>query len=92
MRALEIDGSLAGARAALGYAILYYDWDWDGAEREFRRAIELSPNYPTAHQYYAMHLVWVGRLDEAIARVRAGAGARSAVADHQRFAWTMRTT
>ena len=41
MRALAIDDSLAGARAALGYALLYYDWDWDGAEREMRRAIEL---------------------------------------------------
>ncbi len=69
-RALELDGDLAVARTALGYALLYYDWDWDGAEREFRRAIELDPNYPTAHQYLANALLPPRRFDEAIAELR----------------------
>src|SRR5262249_4162112 len=69
-RALEIDPDLAVARTALGYALLYYDWDWAGAEREFKRAIELDPNYPTAHQYYGNFLVAVRRFDDCIAEVR----------------------
>ena len=69
-QALELDGDLAVARTALGYALLYYDWDWSGAERELRRAIELDPNYPTAHQYYGNVLVPLRRFDEGIAELR----------------------
>jgi Flp pilus assembly protein TadD len=43
-----------------------YDWDWDGAEREFRRAIDLDPGYATAHQWYAFCLAAQGRLDESL--------------------------
>ena len=43
-----------------------HDWDWGTAEREFRRAIELNPNYATAHHWYAEHLMWRGRFDEAL--------------------------
>jgi tetratricopeptide (TPR) repeat protein len=43
-----------------------YDWDWQTAEKEFRRAIELNPNYATAHHWYAEHLMWRGRFDEAL--------------------------
>jgi len=42
------------------------DWDWQTSEREFRRAIELNPNYATAHHWYAEHLMWLGRFDEAL--------------------------
>jgi len=43
-----------------------YDWDWPAAEREYERAIALSPNYATAHQWYALHHLYTGRHDEAL--------------------------
>ncbi len=43
-----------------------YDWDWQTAEKEYRRAIELDPNYATAHHWYAEYLSWEGRFDEAL--------------------------
>jgi len=46
-----------------------YDWDWVGAEREYRRAIELNPNYPTAHHYYGTYLSLTGRHQQAIAEM-----------------------
>jgi serine/threonine-protein kinase len=52
-RALELNPTLAEPHAALGYALMYYDWDFAKAEAEFRRAIELNPNYAIAHQWYA---------------------------------------
>jgi TolB-like protein len=66
LRALEIDDRLAEAHTALALIVQNYDWDWQTAEREFRRAIELNPNYATAHQWYAEHLMWLGRFDEAL--------------------------
>jgi TolB-like protein/DNA-binding winged helix-turn-helix (wHTH) protein/Flp pilus assembly protein TadD len=65
LRALEIDNSLAEAHTALGLIVQNYDWDWQTAEKEFRRAIQLNPNYATAHHWYAEHLAWRGRFDEA---------------------------
>ena len=50
LKALEIDGNLAEAHASLGYIINTYDFDWDGAEREYKTAIRLNPNYPSARQ------------------------------------------
>ncbi|MFQ5724209.1 MAG: protein kinase, partial [Terriglobia bacterium] len=70
MKALDIDDTLAEAHTTLADGLLYYDWDWEGAEREFRRAIELNPNYATAHQWYAEYLWAMGRHDEAIAQAR----------------------
>lgn len=64
-RALELQPSLPAPHATLGYVALYYDWDWERAEREFRRAIELDPGYSTAHQWYANFLTAMGRFDEA---------------------------
>jgi TolB-like protein/DNA-binding winged helix-turn-helix (wHTH) protein/Flp pilus assembly protein TadD len=66
LKALEIDDNLAEAHTALGLIVQNYDWDWSTAEREFRRAIELNPNYATAHQFYAEHLAWRGRFEEAL--------------------------
>jgi tetratricopeptide (TPR) repeat protein len=68
MKALEIDDNLAEAHTAS--ATYYYDWDWSASERQFRRAIELNPNYATAHQWYAELLVYEGRFDEAIAEIK----------------------
>jgi DNA-binding winged helix-turn-helix (wHTH) protein/TolB-like protein/Tfp pilus assembly protein PilF len=65
-RALQIDDNLAEAHTVLGtYKIT--EFDWPGAEREFKRAIELDPNYPTAHLWYGFLLEGLGRQDENIA-------------------------
>jgi TolB-like protein/Tfp pilus assembly protein PilF len=66
LRALEIDDLLPEGHTALALIVQNYDWDWQTAEREFRRAIELNPNYATAHHWYAEHLMWRGRFDEAL--------------------------
>lgn len=64
-KALELDDQLAESQASLAYATLLYDWDWAGAESRFRRAIELNPNYATAHHYYSVFLMAAGRHSEA---------------------------
>lgn len=65
-KALDLDDTVAEAHASLGWAIYIYDWDWDRAAREFTRAIELDPRYPTAHQWYAFFLSAMRRADEAL--------------------------
>jgi DNA-binding winged helix-turn-helix (wHTH) protein/TolB-like protein/tetratricopeptide (TPR) repeat protein len=70
MRALEIDDTLAEAHASLANVRYWYDWDWSGAETEFKRAFELSPNYPTSHQLYASYLIVMGRQQEALSEIR----------------------
>jgi len=65
LKALEIDDSQAEAHTALALIVQNYDWDWQTSEREYQRAIKLDPNYATAHQWYAEHLAWLGRFDEA---------------------------
>ena len=66
-RALELDATLGEAYASLAMVSMNYDWDWPAAEREFRKAIELNPNYANAHHWYADYLSAVGRHEEAIA-------------------------
>jgi tetratricopeptide (TPR) repeat protein len=65
LRALEIDNDLPEAHVALALILENYDWDWDAAEKEYQRAIELNSNYATAHQWYAELLMWRGRFDDA---------------------------
>ena len=65
-KALELDDSLAEAHNSLAWVLFIYDWDWEAADREFRRAIELDPRYGTAHAWYAFLLASQGRLDEAL--------------------------
>jgi serine/threonine-protein kinase len=69
-KALEIDDALGEAHVSLGRVKLAYDWDSSGAETEFKRALELNPNYPTAHTWYAYYLAAVGRHDEAISECK----------------------
>jgi DNA-binding winged helix-turn-helix (wHTH) protein/TolB-like protein/Flp pilus assembly protein TadD len=69
-KALEIDSDLAEAHTTLAYALANYDWNFAEAEREYRRAIELNPNYATAHQWYAEFLSAMRRFDEARAEIR----------------------
>jgi len=72
-RALEIDPDLGEAHASLGLVLWLYDFDRDGAEREFRRAIALNPGYASAHQWYAEMLVELGRWKSARSEIaRAG--------------------
>lgn len=66
-RALELDDNLAEAHTSLGWVLFIYDWDWEGAEREFQRAIELNPRYTVARQWHAWPFAAMGRLGEAIA-------------------------
>jgi tetratricopeptide (TPR) repeat protein len=70
LEALRLDDGLAEAHTSLASVQLRHDWDWGGAEREFRRAIELNPSYPTAHYWYGLYLAEVGRPEEAVAEVR----------------------
>jgi len=65
-KALDLDVNLAEAHVSLGYSALVYDWNYPQAEREFTKAIQLRPDYATAHQYYAYYLTAVGALDQAI--------------------------
>src|SRR6185312_444122 len=66
LKALEIDETLAEAHAALGLVLMFYDWDWKGAEREFTRAIELNPGYAMAHQRLALSFILRDHFDEAM--------------------------
>lgn len=68
--ALELDDHLADPHATLGGIHTYYDWAWSDAEREFRRAIELSPGHATAHQWYGELLSYTARTDEAEEQLR----------------------
>ena len=68
-KALQIDPSLAEARASLAYVKLYYDWDWKGAEDEFLAAIATNPNYATAHHWYSVFLTARGRHGEALSEI-----------------------
>jgi TolB-like protein/DNA-binding winged helix-turn-helix (wHTH) protein/Tfp pilus assembly protein PilF len=70
LAALKIDESLAEAHASLAATLEFHDRDWVGAEREFKRAIELNPNYATAHHWYAQLLAPLGRTDECLAESR----------------------
>ena len=66
-KALEINNVLAEAHAALGFIRFNYDWDWEGAERELRLAIQLNPSYAEAHHSYSHYLIDTGRMGESLA-------------------------
>jgi TolB-like protein/DNA-binding winged helix-turn-helix (wHTH) protein/Tfp pilus assembly protein PilF len=70
IKALELDSALGEAHNSLAFCLDGFDWDFDSAGKEFRRAIELNPGYATAHHWYAWHLSLLGRYDEAIAEMR----------------------
>ncbi|MDX2029093.1 MAG: tetratricopeptide repeat protein [Blastocatellia bacterium] len=69
-KALKIDDTLVEARVSLGWVKWVHDWDWEGAEREFRRAIELSPSYAPAHDMYGVCLAQQGRFDPALEQLK----------------------
>ena len=70
LKALEIDNTLAEAYTSLAMVKASAEWDWLGAESDYKRAIELNPGYATAHHWYAYHLTVLGRHDEAIAEIK----------------------
>ena len=69
-KALEMDDTLAEAHTTLADVLYEYDWKFEESEREFKRAIELDPNYATAHHWYAELLLALGRKDEALAEIK----------------------
>jgi len=70
LQALMIDDTLAEAHASLALLKAQGDWEWEAAESEFKRAIQLNPGYPTAHHWYAIYLVTMHRFDEAIGEIK----------------------
>jgi serine/threonine protein kinase/Tfp pilus assembly protein PilF len=66
LQALELDDTLAEAHTSLGWVLHVYDWDWDGAGRAYRRALELNPGYATGHQWYSWVLLVTGNPDRAL--------------------------
>lgn len=70
LRAIEIDERSTEAHASMGFILSRYDWNWPDAEREFKRSIDLDPSYTTAHHWYALHLIGLGRATEAIAEIK----------------------
>ena len=70
VKAVQLDDSSSEAHASMGHILHNYDWDFEGAEREFKRAIDLNPNYAIAHHWYAHLLMQVGRTDESLAQAR----------------------
>ena len=69
-RAVDIDPNLAEAYTSRGFVKLAYDWDWVGAESDFKKAVELNPKYPTAHQWYASYLMQMGKFERAKEEIR----------------------
>lgn len=70
LNALKRDDTLAEAHTALAFSKMFYDWDWKGAESEFRRALELKEDYAIAHYWYGLNLASLGQPYDAIAQVR----------------------
>jgi TolB-like protein/DNA-binding winged helix-turn-helix (wHTH) protein/Flp pilus assembly protein TadD len=69
-KALELDPAMAEAHTSLAFVLMHYDWDFAAAEKEYLRAIDLNPNYATAHQWYAVNLAVTDRMDAALAELR----------------------
>lgn len=70
LKALEMDEALGEAHTSLGDVLSFYDWDWEAADQEFLRAIELNPSYATAHHWYANYLSALGRHADARAEIQ----------------------
>ena len=71
IKALALDDTLAEAHTTLAHILINYDWNWSAAEKEFKRSIELNPDYATAHEWYAIHyLTATGRLEEAVREMK----------------------
>jgi TolB-like protein/Flp pilus assembly protein TadD/DNA-binding XRE family transcriptional regulator len=69
-KALDLDPRLAEAHTTLAYRSIHYDWDWDTAEAQFKRAFELNPNYAVCHHWHSHYLMAVGRVEESLQESR----------------------
>src|SRR3954470_10277729 len=72
LKALAMDDTLAEAHDALATVMQNYDRDWIGSEKEYKRSVELNPNYPVGRFHFAMHLAMLGRFEEAVREAREG--------------------
>jgi len=70
LKAIELDPALAEPHVSLAHVLMYYDRDWEGAEREFKKAIELNPKYASAHHWYAIYFTVIGHQDQALAEIK----------------------
>jgi serine/threonine-protein kinase len=70
LETLEFDDKLAEAHASLGWVLFFYEWDWERTETEFKRAIDLNPNYATAHHWYSVFLFTMERFDESVDKIK----------------------
>ena len=71
IKALALDDTLAEAHTTLAHILINYDWNWSAAEKEFKRSIELTPDYATGHQWYAIHyLTATSRFEEAVREMK----------------------
>jgi tetratricopeptide (TPR) repeat protein len=70
LTALSLDDDLADAHASLAFVKMHYEWKFQDAEKEFKRAIDLDPNYSTTHHWYAYDLAAMDRMDEAVAEIK----------------------
>ena len=70
LKAVELDDALAEAHTSLAAVKEWFEWDWEAAEREYKRALELNPNYATAHHRYSVYLTFMRRFDEAVAEMK----------------------
>jgi tetratricopeptide (TPR) repeat protein len=70
LKGIDLDGSLAAGHSALGRVKFHYDWDWQGAQKEFKRAIELNPNDAITREAYSVYLRGMERFDEAMAEMK----------------------
>jgi TolB-like protein/DNA-binding winged helix-turn-helix (wHTH) protein/Tfp pilus assembly protein PilF len=70
LKALEMDETLAEAHTSLAFVYWHYDWNWPAAEKEFQRALQLNPSYPTAHHWYAFYLMSQGRTEQSLEEIR----------------------
>jgi len=69
-KALEIDTTLAEAHAALGFINMFYDWNWEAAERELKHALQLNPNSASVHHYYSWFLTFTRKHEQAVAEMK----------------------
>ena len=84
-KAIDLDPTLAEAHTSYGFVLMYDDWAWLEAERSFKHAIELQPDYATGHQWYAEYLNAIGHFDAALAEARAAE-------ELDALSWAMPTT
>jgi serine/threonine-protein kinase len=88
LHALQLDEGLAEAHTSLAWVTFIHDWDWEAAGRQFARAVELNPRYPSARQWHAWYLTAMGRIDEALAEGRMAEELDPAsLAIHGSFGW-----